>query len=86
MLIKFNPLILQQKFRLEIWPGFETAIRMHEESLLMVIDNINKVLRLDTVLDQLKKIFNNDPQNYQDNCLRELVGSVVMVSECFLYF
>ena len=41
--------------KLEVWPGFVTTIKQHEEKILLCCELGNKVLRTDTVLDQLKR-------------------------------
>lgn len=61
-----------------MWPGVVTAIRMHENSLLMVVDSVHKVLRLDTVLDQIRAHFRRDSTNYIQNCVKEMAGAIVM--------
>jgi aubergine-like protein len=37
--------------RLELWPGFVTAIRNHEMGTLLCVEVTHKVLRTNTVLD-----------------------------------
>lgn len=36
--------------RLELWPGFKTSLRNHEHNLLLGVEVMNKVLRLDNCL------------------------------------
>ena len=40
--------------RLELWPGYVTSIRQHELGILLCCETSNKILRTDTVLDQMK--------------------------------
>lgn len=42
------------RHKLEVWPGYITSIRQHERSLLLCVDISHKVIRTDTVLDQLR--------------------------------
>ena len=46
--------ILLSEYKLELWPGYVTSIRQHENELLMCCEISNKILRTDTVLDQVK--------------------------------
>jgi hypothetical protein len=38
-------------FRLEVWPGYVTAVDEHEGGLLLCCDTSSKVLRTQTVLE-----------------------------------
>lgn len=42
------------QYKLEIWPGYETAVRLHEEQLLLCVENRFKVLRKQTVLQMVR--------------------------------
>lgn len=63
--------------KIELWQGITTAIRQYETSLMMVVDTVHKVLRLDSVLDQMKGFYNQDQRNYTVLCQKELTGSIV---------
>lgn len=63
---------------IELWAGVLTSIQEHDSGILMCVDTIHKTLRTDTVLDQMKKITEESPRNYQDACVKELAGSIVM--------
>ncbi|XP_059092216.1 piwi-like protein Siwi [Tigriopus californicus] len=41
------------QYKIEIWPGYSTSIRQHENDILMNVDVSMKVLRTDTVLNQM---------------------------------
>ncbi|XP_052126257.1 piwi-like protein Siwi [Frankliniella occidentalis] len=41
---------------MELWPGYKTSIRQHESSILNCVDVTWKVMRIDTVLDELRKL------------------------------
>ena len=43
-------------WKLELWPGYVTSIRQHESQLLMCCEPKFKVVRTDTVLDQMRDI------------------------------
>ncbi|KAM9320660.1 piwi-like protein 1 [Gastrophryne carolinensis] len=65
--------------RLTIWPGFATSILQYETSIMLSIDVSHKVLRNETVLDVMRNIYSScGPQNFQDVCIKELVGQIVL--------
>lgn len=61
---------------LNIWPGYLTSIRHHEEKFLLGVEIIHKVLRRDTALDVLGTIRNSG--DFQALARAELEGKVVM--------
>ncbi|GAB1601208.1 piwi-like protein 1 [Argonauta hians] len=64
--------------KLEIWPGYITAIKEHEGGLLLMADASHKVLRKETVLDVLVSLVRQDPTRFRDSAMRTIVGSVVL--------
>ena len=46
--------MLLKSWKLELWPGYVTSIRQHEKEVLLCCEVSTKILRNDTVLDQLK--------------------------------
>ena len=42
--------------KLELWPGYVTSIRQHEQKMLLCCEIGNKILRTDTVLNQIEEI------------------------------
>jgi aubergine-like protein len=44
---------------LNIWPGYVTTIRHHEEGFLLGVEIIHRVLRRDCALDVMQKIRQN---------------------------
>ncbi len=68
-----------REFKLKLWPGYVTSIRHHEHKLLLCSEVSNKILRLDTVLDQLEQIGRAAGQaNMASACRKALVGSIVI--------
>lgn len=61
---------------IELWQGVITAIRQHENSVMMVVDTTYKVLRRDTVYDLMYEL--RKSHNYTDECTKQIAGSVVM--------
>ncbi|KAG1657737.1 Piwi-like protein 1 [Nymphon striatum] len=67
-------------FKMEVWPGFVTSIRQHVNDVLMMVDSNSKVLRTDTVLDQMNEIQRKtrSQTNYMDEIKRQLLGIIVV--------
>jgi aubergine-like protein len=49
--------------KLELWPGFSTAIRHHETGLFLCVEVTHKVLRTATVLDEINDLRNRLQSN-----------------------
>lgn len=64
--------------RLEVWPGYITAIKEHEGGLLLLADVSHRVLRTETVLDYIKFVVQQNRQNYKAICTKMLVGCTVL--------
>jgi len=69
---------LVREYCLEVWPGYITSIRQHENKILMCAEVSNKVIRTDTVFHQMGVIFQRRPPNYKGAVEKALIGSVVM--------
>ncbi|BET00951.1 aubergine [Nesidiocoris tenuis] len=55
------------EYRIEIWPGFTTSIRQHEDRILMNVESTSKVVRQETAYDLLvdcKKSGSGDWKSY----------------------
>ena len=77
----FQSAIKLDRWGLELWPGYVTSIRQHENDLLLCCEISHKVLRSDTVLDQMKLIsqkYRNDIAKIKEECLKALVGCVII--------
>nr|XP_023694176.1 piwi-like protein 2 [Paramormyrops kingsleyae]XP_023694177.1 piwi-like protein 2 [Paramormyrops kingsleyae]XP_023694179.1 piwi-like protein 2 [Paramormyrops kingsleyae]XP_023694180.1 piwi-like protein 2 [Paramormyrops kingsleyae]XP_023694181.1 piwi-like protein 2 [Paramormyrops kingsleyae]XP_023694182.1 piwi-like protein 2 [Paramormyrops kingsleyae]XP_023694183.1 piwi-like protein 2 [Paramormyrops kingsleyae] len=66
------------KHRLQVWPGFATCIKHTDGGLYLMVDVTCKVLRNDSVLDVMNVIYQQSRESFQDECLKELVGSIVI--------
>ena len=67
--------------KLEVWPGYVTSIRQHEYNIMMCAEVSNKVIRTDTVYEQMGTIYNRRPPNYQQAVERALLGAIVMTRQ-----
>ncbi|XP_003694460.1 piwi-like protein Siwi [Apis florea] len=65
-------------FRLELWPGYLTSIRQHENSILMCAEIIHKVMRQQTLLDILHDCYNQDKLDYKTLFENQVIGLVVL--------
>ena len=67
--------------KLEVWPGYVTSIRQHESKILLCCEIGNKVLRTDTVLDQIEDIFKRSGNNtavFRSSVEKALLGCIVI--------
>ena len=66
----------QQK--LELWPGYQTSIRQHEDNILVCCEVTHKIIRTDTVLLQLGQIQRSNPTRFHAAAEQTLLGQVVL--------
>ena len=62
------------QYPLEVWPGYLTSIRQHENEILLCAEITNKVLRTDSVYDQFQMMRRLN----RDQIKKKLLGSVIM--------
>ncbi|KAK2513135.1 hypothetical protein Q9233_015765 [Columba guinea] len=67
-----------QHYRLQIWPGYSVSIRKKDGGLFLLVNSIHKVVRSDSVLNVMHSIYKQDPNSFQDECTKQLVGNVVI--------
>ncbi|XP_058715410.1 piwi-like protein 2 isoform X2 [Poecile atricapillus] len=67
-----------QKYSLHIWPGYAVSIRRKDGGLFLMVDSIHKIIRSDSVLSVMQNIHSQSQRTFQDECTKQLVGSVVM--------
>ncbi|XP_062943159.1 piwi-like protein 2 isoform X2 [Cynocephalus volans] len=72
-----NAMILQQH-RLQIWPGYAASIRRTDGGLFLLADVSHKVIRNDSVLDVMHVMYQQNKENFQDECTKLLVGNIVI--------
>ncbi|KAB0805015.1 hypothetical protein PPYR_01985 [Photinus pyralis] len=63
---------------MELWPGYVTSIRQHENDILMCAEITHKVMRYDTVLQLLNECVESDRNNYKTLFQKRIIGSVVL--------
>ncbi|XP_071483412.1 piwi-like protein 1 [Diadema antillarum] len=74
-----NPSVVPQH-KLEIWPGYITAISRYEGGLMLHTDVSHKVLCNESVLDSMQAIYQRFPNDakFREECVRQIVGMVVL--------
>uniref|UniRef100_A0A669C115 Piwi-like protein 2 n=1 Tax=Oreochromis niloticus TaxID=8128 RepID=A0A669C115_ORENI len=70
--------VILGKHRLQVWPGYSTGIKRTDGGLYLCIDVSHKVLRNDSVLDVMNTLYQQSKENFQDECTKELIGSIVI--------
>lgn len=76
----FNPTCARAvpQHRLEVWPGYVTAINEYEGGLKLCIDAKYRVMRMETIRDLITEIYKTKPQNYKDYVAMEVIGASVL--------
>ncbi|XP_052772354.1 piwi-like protein 1 [Mya arenaria] len=64
--------------RLEVWPGYITAVSEQEGGLMLLADASHRVLTTETVLDKMQTMVQRNPQGFRDDVIRQLIGTVVL--------
>nr|XP_035931051.1 piwi-like protein 2 isoform X2 [Halichoerus grypus] len=72
-----SAMVLQQH-RLQIWPGYAASIRRTDGGLFLLADVSHKVIRNDSVLDVMHAMYQQNKENFQDECTKLLVGNIVI--------
>lgn len=70
--------VKEERFRLELWPGYKTSIRQHEKGILMCVEITHKVMRMETALDILKDCIQRDRDRYMNDFVKEVIGCIVL--------
>ncbi|XP_068994931.1 piwi-like protein 2 [Embiotoca jacksoni] len=70
--------VILGKHGLQVWPGYSTCIKRTDGGLHMNVDVTHKVLRNDSVLDVMNVLYQHSRENFQDECSKELIGSIVI--------
>lgn len=68
---------------MEIWPGIISAIRLHEEKLLLACEMSHKLLRTDNVAAFLKELYQRFGASFHEKAVQILVGSSVLTRYMF---
>ncbi|XP_037072584.1 piwi-like protein Ago3 [Pollicipes pollicipes] len=66
------------KHRMEVWPGYITAIHCYEGGIKLNVDVAHRVLHTSTAMECIEDAFNTNPARWQDTVFKTLIGHVVM--------
>ncbi|XP_013104346.2 protein argonaute-3 [Stomoxys calcitrans] len=72
-----SPKIIPQQ-KLEVWPGYVTAVDEYEDGLMLCCDVSHRLLCQKTVLDVMVDIHRSNPSSFQETAKKSLLGSVVI--------
>ncbi|XP_046871685.1 piwi-like protein 2 [Hypomesus transpacificus] len=70
--------VILGKHRLQVWPGYSSCIKHTDGGLYLSVDVSHKVLRNDSVLDVMNVIYQQSRESFQDECTKELIGSIII--------
>ncbi|KAK3581959.1 hypothetical protein CHS0354_023428 [Potamilus streckersoni] len=78
----YNPSLAKtfDEHKLMVLPGFITSILQYENDVLLNCDISHKIMRSDSVLDQINDILRLNKDRFHDNATWLLVGSIVLTS------
>lgn len=68
---------IRGEFNIELWPGYITSIRQHETDLLICSEIAHKVMRKDTIYDNMQRI-HREERDFQSKFLTAVLGQTVL--------
>ncbi|XP_058456861.1 protein aubergine-like [Malaya genurostris] len=71
--------IAVNQYGIELYPGYVTSIRQHEQDVLMCVELTHRVMRVDTCYTLFRQCINQGG-NWRDNYKKMILGSVVMAN------
>ncbi|KAL0126990.1 hypothetical protein PUN28_005374 [Cardiocondyla obscurior] len=76
----FNPQCAHplERHRLEVWPGYVTAVNEYEGGLKLCLDARHRVMRTETIRDVIREIYQRSQYDYKDNVMKAIIGSSVL--------
>uniref|UniRef100_A0A182MUF5 Protein piwi n=1 Tax=Anopheles culicifacies TaxID=139723 RepID=A0A182MUF5_9DIPT len=66
-----------REYHIELWPGYMTSIRQHENDVLVCCEIAHKTMRMQTCYDILRECQRHD-RNFKDAFRRAVLGCVVL--------
>ncbi|XP_071439350.1 piwi-like protein Ago3 [Hetaerina americana] len=64
--------------KLEVWPGYVTAVDEYEGGLKLCLDNSHRVLRSITVLDMMNQVLRHNPRNFRQVMTNDVLGHTIL--------
>ncbi|CAG2058689.1 unnamed protein product [Timema podura] len=76
----YNPKEAQviPQYKLEVWPGYVTAVDEYEGGIQLCFDASHRVLRTQTVLDTMREYVSKYPTNFKDELFKAVIGQSVL--------
>jgi len=68
--------VILKDWKLELWPGYVTSMRQHENDVMLCCEVSTKIIRTDTVMDQLMSCVRG--QGGRQMAQKLLLGAIVM--------
>ncbi|XP_059057844.1 piwi-like protein Ago3 [Achroia grisella] len=68
------------QYKLEVWPGYVTAVDEYEGGLMLTLDSTHRVLRTQSVLSFIKETVQQEGANWKKALSERLIGCSVMTS------
>lgn len=65
-------------YKLDLWPGYVTSIRQHEGDMLLCSEMKMKIMRADSVLENMSAIMKANKSNFKSAIGRALIGMRVI--------
>lgn len=66
------------RFRIQLWPGYDTSVRYHDGGVLLNCDIVHKVMRTDTVYDLMRDIKRTNSQDFANTFRQKVLGITVL--------
>merc|ERR1719435_227497 len=68
------------QYKLELWPGYVTSIRQHESQILLCCEVSHKILRTDTVLQQIGEVHQKTRggPSFHADVEKALLGAIII--------
>lgn len=68
-----------KEFNLELWPGYTTSIRQHENNILLCAEISHKVMRMETIYDIMNRL-RKESREFKTAVASELLGTTVLTA------
>lgn len=67
------------EFQLELWPGYTTSIRQHEQHILVCAEITHKVMRMESIYNIMTKI-RREERDFQTKFMERVLGTTVLTA------
>lgn len=67
-----------KEYKVELWPGYITSIRQHENDVLVCCEVSHKVMRQETAYEIIKSCQRDDAGKWKDNFKKEIIGTTIL--------